>query len=49
MRIIIVEEPMAIEELVKLGKEGFGDMVKAVVGNRPKGIVRGGWRILRFK
>jgi len=31
MKIIIVEDPIAIEELVKVGKEGFGDMVKAVV------------------
>jgi hypothetical protein len=38
MKIIIVEESIPIKELIKLGEEGFGDMVKAVV-DVEKGIL----------
>jgi len=42
MKIIIVEEPMAIKELMKIGEEGFGDMVKAVVDVERKIMAVGG-------
>lgn len=31
MKIKVIEEAMDIKELVKIGEEGFGDMVKGVV------------------
>ena len=31
MKIKIVEETIDIEELIKIGEEGFGDLIKAVV------------------
>ncbi|MBM4309219.1 MAG: hypothetical protein FJ123_21030 [Deltaproteobacteria bacterium] len=40
--MIIVEEPMAIKELMKIGEEGFGDMVKAVVDVERKIMAVGG-------
>jgi len=42
MKIIIVEKPIAIKELIKIGKEGFGDMVKAVVDVEKKIMAVGG-------
>ncbi len=38
MKIKIVEEPIDIKELGKIGEEGFGDMVKGVV-DIEKGIM----------
>lgn len=31
MKIKIVEETIDIKELIKIGEEGFGDLIKAVV------------------
>jgi len=31
MKILMIEKIIAIKDLAKIGEEGFGDMVKAVV------------------
>lgn len=42
MKIIIIEESIAIKELIKIGAEGFGEMVKAVVDVEKKILALGG-------
>jgi len=42
MNIRVIEEVMDIKELVKIGTEGFGDMVKAVVDVEKKIMAVGG-------
>lgn len=42
MEIIIIEESIAIKELIKIGAEGFGEMVKAVVDVEKKILALGG-------
>ena len=42
MNIRVVEEVMDIKELVKIGAEGFGDMVKAVVDVEKRIMAVGG-------
>jgi len=42
MKIIIVENPVEIKELIKIGEEGFGDMVKVVVDIEKKIMAVGG-------
>jgi hypothetical protein len=42
MKILMIEEIIAIKDLAKIGEEGFGDMVKAVVDIERKIMAVGG-------
>lgn len=49
MKILIVKEPIKMKELIEMGEEGFGEMVKAVVDVEKKFMTVGGKNCMRME